>query len=192
MISVIRLVSSHFVPGPRLACDNYLMTAPDDATSRELQRIDADRRSKHLEGGIVAVYILNPDGNVRASIPVQQAYYPDRFVTFLEKVIADSKAEPRRPEDVRRTTARLVSPRQPANADILALTVWTRTDAKTNGDTTVDHLDLKPDEWRKLTPTRRRATWGDTWNVAETTADRLFPALLPAWSALEERRQQDR
>ena len=115
---VIRLVSTYFVP-VHVSRDNYLLPAADAATNRELQRIDAERRLKHFEGGIVAVYILDPDGTVRATMPVQQAYYPDRFVTFLDRVIADSKAEPRRLEDVRRSAAvplRLGRPQAPMSS----------------------------------------------------------------------------
>jgi hypothetical protein len=175
---VIRLVSSYFVP-VHVSRDNYLMPTPDAATNRELQRIDAERRLKRLEGGIVAVYILDPDGTVRASIPVQQAYYPDRFVVFLEKVIAEVSAEPRRPEDVRRTAATPPPPPRPTSADTLALTVWTRSaSGKTKGDTTIDFLDLKADEWSRFAPAAD-AQVGATWTVPEATADRLFLLCYP-------------
>jgi hypothetical protein len=176
---VIRLVSRYFVP-VSVSRDNYLMPAADAATTRELQRIDAERRSKHFEGGIVAVYILDSKGTVRATMPVQQAYYPDRFVAFLEKVIADLEARPRRPEDVLQTTAPPAPARRPAHEDALALTVWTRAGVgnKTTGDTTIDYVDLKPDEWKSFVP-MGDAEVGGKWSIAEATADRLFLLCYP-------------
>jgi hypothetical protein len=174
---VIRLVSGYFVP-VSVSRDNYLMPAADAATTRELQRIDAERRSKHFEGGIVAVYILDSKGTVRATMPVQQAYYPDRFVAFLEKVIADLEARPRREEDVRQTTAPPAPLQRPTSGDSLALTVWTRAAGKTKGDTSIDYLDLKPDEWRSFVPAGD-AEVGVKWSIAEATADRLFLLCYP-------------
>jgi hypothetical protein len=175
---VIKLVSSCFVP-VHVSRDNYLMPTPDLATNRELQRIDAERRTKHFEGGIVAVYILDPEGTVRATMAVQQAYYPDRFVTFLEKVIADLKPEARRPEDMRRTAAPHPSPPQPATTDALPLTIWTRSaTGKTKGDTSVDFLDLKADQWGSFAPAPD-AQVGATWTIPEATAERLFLLFYP-------------
>ena len=54
----------------------------------------------------------------------------------------------------------------------------TRTDGKTKGDTSVDHVELKPDEWNKLTP-KVDARPGATWDITETIGDRLFPLCYP-------------
>src|SRR5439155_25734838 len=101
---VIRLVSTYFVP-VHVSRDNYLFDAPDPAIQRELGRIDADRQAKKMEGGIVAVYVLDPDGAVIASITVQQAFYPDKFVAFLEKVVADNKLLARQVVEVKITVS---------------------------------------------------------------------------------------
>src|SRR5262249_25029394 len=143
---------AHFVP-VHVSRDHYLDAAPDAATQRELDRIDAERKAKKLEGGIVAVYVLAPDGAVIASIPVQKAFYPDKFLDFLDKTIADHKLQPRQPEDARKTAAEAPPPRRSATPDGLLLTMRTRfEDGKERISTSVDTLDLPADEWRTLTP----------------------------------------
>jgi len=175
---VIRLVSAYFVP-VHVSRDNYLLSAPDADTLRELDRIDRERKAKKLEGGIVAVYILNPDGSVIASIAVQQAFYPDKFAAFLNKVVADNKLEPRLPEDVKKSAAEAPPPRRPKTPDGLLLAVRARfNDGKSNGSTSVDYLDLSADQWRRLTPAAD-AKEGATWEVPEAVADRLLILCYP-------------
>jgi hypothetical protein len=184
---VIRLVSSYFVP-VHVSRDNYQSEAPNLATQAELNRIDTERKAKKFEGGAVAVYILDPDGSVTATIPVQQAYYPDKFVAFLEQQVKDRKLEPRRAEDVRKTTAEAPPPRRPATPDGLLLTVFTRAeDNKIKGSTSVDVLDLPANEWRTVTPSGD-AKPGATWAVPDHIADRLLILCYPPgprWSTKE-------
>jgi hypothetical protein len=175
---VIRLVSTYFVP-VHVSRDCYLQEKPDFATQAELNRIDTERKAKKMEGGAVAIYILQPDGTVLTTIPVQQAYFPDKFLDFLERVVRENKFEPRRPEDVRKTTAEAAPPRRTATTDGLLLTVWTRgEDNKGKGTTTIDFLDLSAEEWRTLTPPDD-AKVGATWTVPERIADRLLILCYP-------------
>ena len=76
-----------------------ILSSPSGAGKTTLTRMllqdkNLDLTAKYgvpLNKGVPALAVLDSDGTVRTLIPVQQAYYPDKFVAFLEKVIADVK-----------------------------------------------------------------------------------------------------
>src|SRR5215471_4357610 len=99
---VIRLISKYFVP-VWVSRDSYQLDPRNKEEQAELERLDRQRHDRGLEGGTVCVFILDPDGSVRATQRVQLAYKPENLVPFLEKIIADQKLTPRSAEAIRAT-----------------------------------------------------------------------------------------
>src|ERR1700757_2821035 len=91
---VQELIATYFVPVWH-SRDAYQLTEPSREEQVELGRIDRDRDRRGLPGGTVCVFLLAPDGTVAASLPVQQAYQPEKLVPYLEKFIAAQQLLPR-------------------------------------------------------------------------------------------------
>jgi hypothetical protein len=173
---VIALVSKYFVPA-WASRDGYQL-ANSRAEREELLRIDRERRHRGLEGGNVCVYILDPDGALATTLPVQRASKPENLVPFLEKIIADRHLEPRNPEAIRAGAARRATPK-PAAEGAVRLHVWTRmVDAEGNRGVSQDRVELAPDEWAALVPAAD-ARQGDSWAVPEKIVHKLYRYCYP-------------
>jgi len=79
---------------------NELLEARSEAERAELERLDRDRAKRKLKGGTVCVFVIDPDGSVLATQPVQQAYKPENLVPFLEKIVAVKHLQPRDAESI--------------------------------------------------------------------------------------------
>src|SRR5689334_13140207 len=94
---VIEIVSRYFVP-VWVSRDNYQLAPRPAEEKAELTRVDRERQKRGLQGGSVCVYILGPDGELKATLPVQKASKPANLIPFLEKLIEADQFAPRRPE----------------------------------------------------------------------------------------------
>jgi hypothetical protein len=181
---VQELIATYFVPIWH-SRDAYQLTEPSRNEQAELERIDRDRDRRGLPGGTVCVFLLGPDGAVAASLPVQQAYQPEKLVPFLEKFIHEHGLRPREREAVEATRAgpRAARPNSPTGG--LVLHTWTRYEARDpNRGTSQDWVTWNAAAMAKLLPaaeTALSASWSVPHEVAEPLFARCYPP-GPYWS----------
>ena len=174
---VIRPISRYFVP-VWVSRDNYQLDPRNKDEQVELERIDAERHKRGLEGGTVCVFVLDSGGEVLATQRVQLAYKPENLVPFLEKIIADKKLTPRDAEAIRASAVR-PSAVKPKTEDGLLVHVWTRCDqAGTNRGVSHDRVELTAAEWKAFVPAAD-ARAGNTWILPEAVAHKLFRYCYP-------------
>jgi hypothetical protein len=175
---IIRLVSKYFVPA-WLSRDHYHMDAPGKAEQEEMWRIDRERRSRKFVGGSVCVYIVAPDGDLLATLPVQQAFKPDVLVDFLEKIIKDRKLTARKPEDAKASAAPPKEAPKPRTRGGLLLHLYTRFDGvKPDAGVSQDWVEWTAEEWKALLPAGD-AEEGKSWEVPAKVADKLLVHFYP-------------
>ena len=175
---VLELIATYFVPVWH-SRDAYQLTEPPREEQAELRRIDRDRDRRGLPGGTVCVFLLAPDGTVAASLPVQQAYQPEKLVPFLEKFIEDQKLHARAREAVETTRAgtRAARPKCPAGG--LVLHTWARYEARDpNRGTSQDWVTWTASDLAQLLP-GTETTEGASWRVAREIAEPLFARCFP-------------
>src|SRR2546423_988056 len=97
------LIQAYFVP-VWVSRDHYQLGPADQADHEELLKVDRGKKSQGLAGGAVCVYLLKPDGTVSASLPVQQAAYPEKLLPFLREFVEREKVRPRDPAEVQTRT----------------------------------------------------------------------------------------
>jgi hypothetical protein len=174
---VIALLTKYFVPA-WVSRDDYQRDPRGKDEQAELDRIDAERHRRGLEGGTVCVFVLDPDGSVLATQRVQLAYKPENLIPFLEKLIADKKLTPRDAEAIRASTAR-PSAIKPKTEGGRLVHVWTRCDqAGTNRGLSHDRVELTAAEWKAFVPAADVRP-GTTWSVPEKVAHKLFQYCYP-------------
>jgi len=174
---VIRLISKYFVP-VWVSRDNYQLDPRNKDEQAELERIDAERHKRGLEGGTVCVFVLDAGGDVLATQRVQLAYKPENLVHFLEKLIADKKLTPRDAEAVRATTAQPAAIKPKTEGGRL-VHVWTRCDQKgVNNGLSHDRVELTAAECKTFAPAADART-GATWTIPERVAHKLFQYCYP-------------
>ncbi|HEY7313064.1 MAG TPA: hypothetical protein VH643_27120 [Gemmataceae bacterium] len=174
---VIRLISRYFVP-VWVSRDNYQLDPRNKDEQAELERIDAERHKRGLEGGTVCVFVLDAGGDVLATQRVQLAYKPENLVPFLEKIIADKKLTPRDAEAVRATTAQPAAI-EPKTEGGRLVHVWTRCDQKgVNNGLSHDRVELTVAEWKTFAPAADART-GASWTIPERVAHKLFQYCYP-------------
>ena len=174
---VIALLTKYFVPA-WVSRDDYQLDPRGKDEQSELDRIDAERHRRGLEGGTVCVFVLDSDGSLLATQRVQFAYKPENLVPFLEKIIADKKLTPRDAEAIRASAVR-PSAVKPKTEDGLLVHVWTRCDqAGTNRGVSHDRVELTAAEWKAFVPAAD-ARAGNTWILPEAVAHKLFRYCYP-------------
>lgn len=183
---VIALIRKYFVPA-WVSRDDYQLDPRGKEAAAELERIDAERHKRGLEGGTVCVFVLDPDGGVRATLPVQQASKPDKLIPFLEKLLADTKATPRDAEAIAATTAQPPEIKPKTEGGRL-VHIWTRCDQPgTNRGLSHDRVELTAAEWKTfLAPGDARP--GTSWEIPEAVAHKLYQYCYPPgphWSVKE-------
>jgi hypothetical protein len=184
---VIELISKYFVPA-WASRDHYQQT-DFQAEQEELLRIDRSKEKKGLPGGVVCVYLLDADGEVYSSLPVQQAWKPDKLIPLLKDYIDKEKLKPRDPDAVKAGTAPPPPAPKPKADDAVLVHVWTRIDEKTGVNRGIgsDLVELTADEWKALLPAKD-AKAGDSWKVAPDAVEalyRYFYPPLPHWKVSE-------
>jgi hypothetical protein len=184
---VIELISKYFVPA-WASRDHYQQT-DFKAEQEELLRIDRSKEKNNLPGGVVCVYLLAPDGEVYATLPVQQAWKPDKLIPVLKDYIDKEKLKPRDADAVKAGTAPPPPPPKPKADGAILIHVWTRIDEKTGVNRGVgsDLVELTADQWKAFLPAKD-AKAGDTWKVAPETVDALYEYFyppLPHWNVKE-------
>src|SRR6516162_3625467 len=123
---VVELVSKYFVP-VLYSRDHYQLESEPKALRDEIRRMDVDVARRGLKGGNVCVFIMDPDGTVLATMPVQKANNPKNLVPFLEKLIEKEKFKPRKAEAVEASKAvAALAPHKPHTDGGLLLHVRTR------------------------------------------------------------------
>jgi len=174
---VIELVSQYFVP-VWVSRDSYQLAPRPKEEKAELTRVDRERQKRGLEGGSVCVYILTPDGSLKATLPVQKASRPANLIPFLEKLVEAEGYPSRRAEAVRASTAPKRTTRQPKK-DGLVLHVLTRyTEHRTNYGVSQDWAELTAEEWKAFVPAADVRA-GASWQVPGKVADKLFRYFYP-------------
>jgi hypothetical protein len=183
---VLGLLSRYFIPC-WASRDAYQLEA-SRAEQEELLRIDRSRLRQKLEGGNVCVYILAPDGEVAATLPVQRAYRPENLLPFLEKLIKDQGIQPRSPETIRATRTPPREAARPHSDGGLLLHVFTRLeDAGPNRGVSQDWVDLTAVEWLAFVPPPD-ARPETAWKVSPTIANKLYQCFYPPgphWSSAD-------
>ena len=174
---VIDMISRYFVP-VWLSRDNYQKDPRSKAEAAEIHRIDVDKQKRGLKGGTVCVYLIAPDGAVRATMPVQQAYKADNLLPFLKEFIEKEKLEPRDAEAVQASAAKRKTV-QPQSKGGLVLHVRTKNEGpRADYGTGEDWVELTADEWKSFVP-KADARTGDSQKVAEKVVDKLFKHFYP-------------
>lgn len=174
---VIELVSQYFVP-VWVSRDSYQLGPRVKEEQAELSRVDHERQKRGLEGGAVCVYILAPDGSLKATLPVQRASKPAILIPFLEKLVKAEGYPLRQAEAVRASTAPKRTVRQPKK-DGLVLHVRTRyTEHRTNYGVSQDWAELSAEEWKAFVPAADVRA-GGSWEVPGKVADKLFRYFYP-------------
>jgi hypothetical protein len=168
---VIDLISKYFVPA-WVSRDSYQLEF-NKQQQAELQRIDRDRHQHGFEGGTVCVFVLDPEGNVRATLRVQAAYKPENLIPFLEKIIADDKLTPRKAEAIEKTAAKAAEAK-PKTEGGRFVHIWTRVDLRGNNrGLTNDRVELSAAEGKAFAPPADAKT-GDSWKIADDIAAKLY------------------
>ena len=174
---VIALLTKYFVPA-WVSRDDYQRDPRGKDEQAELDRIDAERHRRGLEGGTVCVFVLDSDGSLLATQRVQFAYKPENLVPFLEKIIADKKLTPRDAEAVRATTVQPAEIKPKTEGGRL-VHVWTRCDQKgVNNGLSHDRVELTAAEWKTFAPAADART-GTSWAIPERVAHKLFQYCYP-------------
>jgi len=171
------VIATYFVPVWH-SRDAYQLADPSKEDEAELRRIDRERDRRGLPGGTVCVFLLAPDGRVAASLPVQQAYQPEKLVPFLEKFISDESLQPRDPQAVQATRAgsRAAKPKPVEGG--LVLHTWARYEANDpNRGTSQDWVALTTAEWKSLLP--RGDAVGASKRVPRDVTDKLCARCYP-------------
>jgi hypothetical protein len=171
---VISVVSRHFVPA-WLSRDRYQQDKIDPDEKKLVGRIDDSRHEQKLEGGAVCVYIVRPNGDVIATLPVQKASKPDLLLPFLKKVIKDEKIEAKKPDAPAKSTQ---AEAQAKDKGAVAFVVRTRFDGKENRGTSRDTVELTKKEWSMLLA-RKGDEVGDSWKVPADVAEKLLLKAYP-------------
>jgi hypothetical protein len=181
---VIGLIQEYFVP-VWVSRDRYQLGPAGRAEQEELLKVDRGKKSQGLAGGAVCVYLLQPNGTVAASLPVQQAASPEKLIPFLREFVEKEQVKPRDPADVQARKAAAVVPR-PRSEGSLLLQVWTRGDQRdVNRGLSSDRVELTADEWQAFVPGRNGAE-GFSWQLPVAVVDKVlqygYPP-LPHWQA---------
>jgi hypothetical protein len=176
---VLRQLSKFFVP-VWFSRDHYQLDPPSKEEQQEMDRIDRERLKKKLLGGTVCVYMLDSDGTLLATLPVQKACKPENLTPFLQKIIDDKKLKPRTARPAPAAVAQ-----QSRKAGTLRLRVWTRYDDGSDRGAGSDRLDLEPADWAAFVPSGK-ARPGASWAVSKKVTDRLLQLFYPpgpSWQA---------
>jgi hypothetical protein len=174
---VIGLLTKYFVPA-WVSRDAYQLDPRSKDEQAELERIDGDRSKRGLKGGSVCVFVLAADGDVLATLPVQQAFKPENLIPFLEKIIADHKLTPRRPESVRASAAESPAAKPKTEGGRL-VDIWTRCDQSgANRGISHDRIELTAAEWKTCVPAAD-ARAGDSWDIPQSIAHKVFQYCYP-------------
>jgi hypothetical protein len=175
---VINLLTKYFIP-VWVSRDHYQLDAPSNSEKDELLRIDRDRAKHGLEGGVVSVFILAPDGEVFASMAVQRAYKPENLTPFLQKIVDDKHLEARSATAIKATTGAARPPTRPKTEGGVVLHVWVRDEGmKDNRGLSQDWVEWTTPEWQTLAPAAD-ARPGSTLELPREAADKLFRRLYP-------------
>jgi hypothetical protein len=171
------LISKYFVP-VWVSRDDYQLEDRSKEEKAELDRLDAERRKRGLEGGNVCVFIVAANGDVLATQRVQLAYKPEEHLAFLRKIIADYKPEPRDAEAIRASTAKPAEVK-PKTKDGRLFHIWTRLDRGADNKTvTNDRVELTAAEWKTFLPTAG-ARVGASWTIPDDIAHKLYHNCYP-------------
>lgn len=174
---VIDLLTKYFVPA-WVSRDAYQLDPRTKEEQTELERIDRDRHDRGLKGGTVCVFVLAPDGDVLATLPVQQAFKPENLLPLLEKIIADQKLKPRSADAVRASAAEAPAVK-PKTKDGRFVHIWTRCDQSgANRGLSHDRVELTAAQWKAFVPAAA-ARPGTSWEIPESIAHKLFQYCYP-------------
>ena len=183
---VIELITKYFVPA-WVSRDDYQLDPRSEAERAELERLDRDRSKRKLKGGTVCVFVIDPDGSVLATQPVQQAYKPENLVPFLEKIVADKHLQPRDAESIRASAAVPAAVKPKTDGGRL-VHIYTRCDqSETNGGLSQDRIELTAQECKAFAPAAD-AKAGASWKIPESIARKLFQFCYPPqphWKATD-------
>jgi hypothetical protein len=184
---IIGLVQRYFVP-VWISRDRYQLGPADRAEQEALAQVDRSRKSQGLIGGAVCVYLLRTDGSVGATMPVQQAIYPDKLLALLQAFVARERVQPRDPADIEAGKAALPAVPRPRTEGGRLLNVWTRFDDRgTNRGLSSDRVELTAAEWKAFVP-EGNAEAGSSWQLPAAVVDKVlqyaYPP-LPHWKASE-------
>lgn len=176
---IVELISKYFVPS-WVSRDDYQREPRSKDDKAELDRVDRDRHNRGFKGGTVCAFIIAPNGDVLATMPVQQAYTPANLLPFLEKAIAEQKLEPRSQEAVQASAAKPAEVK-PKTEGGRFIHIWTRQDAGQNQGVSNDLVELTAAEWKAFLPPEK-AKKGDSWDIPETIAFKLYQYCYPPGS----------
>lgn len=169
---VINLLTKYFVPA-WLSRDAYQLSPRGKEEQVELERIDHDRAHRGFKGGTVCVFVLAPDGDVLATLPVQQAYKAENLLPLLEKIIADQKVMPRTAEAIKATAAQPAEMKPKTEGGRL-IDVWTRCDQRgANRGLSHDRIELTAEQLKAFVPAAD-ARSGTSWEIPESIAFKLY------------------
>ncbi|SRR5579883_3340413 len=173
---VIELVSKYFVPA-WVSRDFYQIEGDHKDEKKELARLDGDRARRHLKGGTVCVFIVADNGDVLATMPVQQSMKPENLIPLLEKFVAELKLKPRREEAIRESAAKPVTPKPKTEGGRL-IHIFTHLDSGGARSVTNDRVELTAKQWKTFLPPAD-ATPGTSWNIPEEIAHKLLLYCYP-------------
>jgi len=174
---VVELLKKYFVP-VWLSRDFY-QKADSKAEREEILRIDREVQRKKLEGGSVAVFLLDSDGTVLDAMRVHGASQPEKLVPMLQKIV-DGKKVPARSEDAIRNAVSAAQERyKPKEEGGKIFHTWTRfTDNRAGYGVSEDWVELSKEEWEAFLP-GKDAKAGTSWQVADKTIDKLAVFFYP-------------
>jgi hypothetical protein len=169
---VIDTITKYFVP-VWLSRDDYQREKRSGDEQAELERLDAERARRKMEGGAVCVFLVAPNGDVLATQRVQKAYKAENLLPLLQKIVEEQKLQPRDPEAIRASAAENTQAK-PKTKEGRFIHIWTRVDAKgDNRGVSNDRVELSGEELQAFLPPAD-AKAGATWPVPETIAVKLF------------------
>ncbi len=169
---IIEIITQYFVP-VWLSRDDYQRDKRSGEEQAELERLDAERARRKMEGGAVCVFVVAPNGDVLATQRVQKAYKAENLLPFLQKIVEEQKLKPRDAEAIRASAAEKLDAK-PKTKEGRFIHIWTRVDAKgDNRGVSNDRVELTGEELQAFLPPAD-AKADAAWTIPEKIAGKLF------------------
>jgi hypothetical protein len=151
-----------------------------------LARLDRERTRRGFKGGTVCVFIVAANGDVLATLPVQQAYKPENLLGLLEEMIAKEKLGKRSQEAIQESAAKPAEVK-PKTEGGRFIHIWTRQDTGANQGLSNDRVELTAVQCKAFLPPAD-AKPGTSWDIPEEIVHKLFQYCYPPgsqWVATE-------
>jgi hypothetical protein len=175
---VIDVLTKYFVPVWR-SRDFYQIAGPAKEEREELLRIDRECQQKKLDGGSVAVFVIDADGTVLAAMKLHDARLPEKLVPMLQKVVEDKKVEARSKEVIAKAVSAYQDRHKPKEEGARIFHTWTRfTDNRAGYGVSEDWVELSKEDVEGLLPAKD-AKAGTTYKVPDKVLDKLAVTFYP-------------